>query len=668
MDNTRMKLEQRAEISQMQIDDAFWNYYKDLVLHTVIPYQEEILNDRIPGAEKSHALENLRIAAGRAEGEFYGAVFQDSDVAKWAEAVSNAIAVSKAEQQDLTAESDLQSFTDKMDQLIDLVSDAQEEDGYLDTYFQIMKPDEKWTNLQEAHELYCMGHMIEAAVAHYEATGKTKFLEAGKKMADCIERRFGKDRVHGIPGHPEIELALMRLYHVTGDKRYLELAKYFIDERGKEPNYFAEEKKQRKLNIWNFDPEDRSYAQNRVPVRKAEKAEGHAVRAAYLYAAMADLASETGDNELAQACERLWTDIADKQMYITGSVGQTVKGEAFTDDYDLPNDTVYAETCAAVAMIFFTRRMLQMQPCGKYGDVMERILYNGMLSGMQHDGKRFFYVNPLEVDPSVDGKVAGYEHVIVKRPQWYACACCPPNVARLITSLPRYAWGENGDTIYSHLYLGGIYSSLAIPGVKIAVSSRYPWKGEISYRIEKNTEGKIFTLAVRIPEWARNAQEKICSGSEEAKDCQKAVKDGYLYVTRAWKQGDELMISFDMPVRRIYANPKVRKDAGLVCLMRGPVVYAAEEMDNGKQLWNLALPCESEILAEEKNSPELGDYTALTAEGVRYREAAGDGEKQDELYSEKRPAAHGQAITFIPYYLWGNRTPGEMRVWIQEKR
>lgn len=667
MDNTRMKLEERAEISQMRIEDIFWNYYKDLVLHTVIPYQEEIMNDRIPGAEKSHALENLRIAAGRSEGKFYGAVFQDSDVAKWAEAVSNAIAVSKGEMQELAVNSDLQIFTDKLDQLIELISDAQEEDGYLDTYFQIMKPDEKWTNLQEAHELYCMGHMIEAAVAHYEATERTEFLQVGRKMADCIERRFGPEKVHGIPGHPEIELALMRLYHVTGEKKYLELAKYFIDERGKEPNYFAEEKKQRKTTIWNLDPEDRSYAQNRVPVRKAEKAEGHAVRAAYLYAAMADLASETGDTELSQACERLWTDIAEKQMYITGSVGQTVKGEAFTDDYDLPNDTVYAETCAAVAMIFFTRRMLQMHPCGRYGDVMERILYNGMLSGMQHDGKRFFYVNPLEVDPAIDGKIAGYEHVIAKRPQWYACACCPPNVARLITSLPRYAWGENRDTIYSHLYLGGVYSSLSIPGVKIAVSSQYPWKGKISYKIEKNPEETSFTLAVRIPKWARNTQEIICSDSTELKDCQKVVKEGYIYVTRAWKPGDEFTISFDMPVRRVYANSRVRKDAGLVCLMRGPIVYALEEVDNGSQLWNLALPYESDISIQEKNSPELGYYIALTTEGVRYTDALSDGEKE-ELYSEKRPLAHVQALTFVPYYLWGNRASGEMRVWLQEKR
>ena len=658
------KLEQRAQIGQMRIDDGFWNYYKDLVLQTVIPYQEEILNDRVSGAEKSHALENLRIAAGRAKGEFYGAVFQDSDVAKWAEAVSNAIAISEEEiQSDRTSVSVTQDFADKMDQLIDLIAAAQEEDGYLDTYFQIMKPSEKWTNLQEAHELYCMGHMIEAAVAHFEATGNLKFLNVGKKMADCIERRFGVDKVHGIPGHPEIELALMRLYHVTGEKRYLQLAKYFIDDRGMEPNYFAEEKKVRKTTIWNLDPEDRSYAQNRVPVRKAEKAEGHAVRAAYLYAAMADLASETGDMELAQACERLWFNIADRQMYITGSVGQTVKGEAFTDDYDLPNDTVYAETCAAVAMIFFTRRMLQMRPCRKYGDVMERILYNGMLSGMQHDGKRFFYVNPLEVDPAVDGNVAGYEHIIVQRPQWYACACCPPNVARLITSLPRYAWGENENTIYSHLFLGGTYNSRSIPGVKIVVRSQYPWKGEISYKVEENSKETPFTLAVRIPEWARNEQEKICCGSEVIKECSRTVKDGYLYVTRTWKAGDELVLTFDMPVRRIYANTKVRKDAGLVCLMRGPVVYAMEEADNGKQLWNLALPCETAVLAVEKNDPELGFYVALNAEGIRYEAVV-----NDELYSEEKPAADRQPLVFIPYYLWGNRMPGEMRVWVQEKR
>lgn len=650
-------IEFQPRLKQAKVKDGFWGYFQKLVLEQVIPYQERILRDEIPEIEKSHVIENFRIAAGLEKGDFYGMVFQDSDLAKWMEAVSNAMAISEDPW-----------FRTKAAEMIELIGKAQEEDGYLDTYFQIKAPDKKWTDLQEAHELYCMGHMIEATVANYEATGKDDFLNIGKKMADCIGRQFGKEagKKRGIPGHPEVEIALLRLYHATGERRYLESAEYFINERGTEPDYFEEEAKRRDLNVFGMDSKDRDYAQNNKPVRELTEAVGHAVRAAYLYTAMADLAADIHDEELQAACERLWNNIVNQKMYVTGGIGSTVHGEAFTIPYDLPNDTVYAETCASVAMVFFAREMLQMNPSGRYADVMEKELYNTVLSGMQHDGTRFFYVNPLEVDPSVSGKVPGYEHVLPKRPQWYACACCPPNVSRCITALSKYAWGENAHTIYAHLYVGGSFASSCIPGVSIDVESEYPWKGNVCYTIGENKENREFTLAIRIPAWARNtaATLRLRHGEEEISrsvSVEESLRDGYLYLSDLTHAGDRVEIRFDMPVRRIYANPKVRKDAGLVAIMRGPIVYALEEKDNGAELYALSLPEHAQFATEETTDPVLGTYVRLSADG--YRDTS-DGES---LYSEKKPETVGQKLTFVPYYLWGNRGIGEMRVWVRSE-
>lgn len=638
------RAENRIGIRQFRIKDPFWDYYEDLVLHTVLPYQEKILNDAIPGIEKSHALENFRIAAGRSEGTFYGMVFQDSDVAKWAEAVSNAIAVG-----------DDPTWDEKMEQLIDLLAAAQEEDGYLDTYFQIKEPAKKWENLQEAHELYCMGHMIEAAVAHYEATGKRGFLQIGVKLADCIDRRFGAGKKRGIPGHPEIEEALLRLYDATKEVRYRDLAAYFINERGTEPNFFAEEAAKKAFHVFDMDPEDQTYALNDKPVREMDHAEGHAVRALYLYTAMADLAGRTNDQALYEACLRIWEDITKRQMYVTGSVGQTAMGEAFTKDYDLPNDTAYGETCAAVAMIFFARQLLQIHPDGNVADVMERVLYNGMLAGMQHDGKRFFYVNPLEVDPSVDGSVKGYEHVLPRRPAWYACACCPPNVARLLTSLPRYAYGENENTIYCHLFLGGTYTAASIPRVELTVASELPWNGKVTVSVSKNPEHRPFTLALRLPGYARDLSLTRNGNAIPLPQ----VRDGYLLISDSWQENDQITMTFAMPIRRLRANGKVRKDAGQVCLVRGPIVYCLESCDNGNELWNLVLP-QNAMIEEERSEKDLGTAVILHAQGIR--EILAD----TALYTEAVPEKKQQQLTWIPYFLWGNREPGEMRVWIRE--
>lgn len=632
----------QPKLRQTKTNDEFWNYYQNLILTQVIPYQEKVLLDEIPGVEESHAIENFRIAAGRSQGEFYGMVFQDSDVAKWLEAVSNAIAIS-----------DDPRFRSKADEMIELIGSAQEPDGYLDTYFQIKAPDRKWTDLEEAHELYCMGHMIEASVAHFESTNEDSFLKIGCRIADCIDARFGKSKARGIPGHPEIELALMRLYHATGEKRYLKLAEYFIDERGTQPNYFKEETERRNFSISGMNPLDTEYAQNNRPVRELSEAVGHAVRAVYLYTAMADLAADIHDEKLYEACERLWDDIVKRKMYITGGIGSTVHGEAFTIPYDLPNDTVYAETCASVGVVFFAREMLQIKPDRKYADVMERELYNGVLSGMQHDGKRFFYVNPLEVDPEISGKLYGYEHVLPERPQWYACACCPTNVARCITALSKYAWGENENTIYSHLYLGGTFHSQIMKNVAVTVESEYPWKGKIHYTISGNRSDRKFTLAIRIPAWAEHVE---LTRNEKKADPE--MKDGYA-LFREMDLGDQIQVTFDMPVRKIYASTRVRKDAGLAAVMRGPIVYAAEEADNGKQLYDLAFS-DAEFETEMVHDPVIGSYVQVRTMGRRYTS------KEDTLYTPVRPESIDQKLILIPYFLWGNRGLGEMRVFIRD--
>lgn len=627
----------------MKINDSFWTPIQNLIMDVVLPFQADVLEDKIPTAEKSHAVQNFRIAAGEAEGEFYGMVFQDSDVAKWLEAAAYALGIRPDG-----------ALEQKADELIALIGRAQEPDGYLNTYFSVKEPSHKWQNLLECHELYCAGHMIEAAVAYYETTGKDTFLNIMRRTADLICNRFGEGKIRGIPGHQEIELALFRLYKATGEKKYLKTAKYFLDERGKEPSYFEEELASRDWNHWGTTSENREYAQNHAPVREQKQAVGHSVRAVYMYTAMAAVAAENGDSELLSACRTLWDNIVNKRMYITGGIGSTHHLESFTIDYDLPNDTVYAETCASVAMIFFARRMLEIKPVGNYADIMELELYNGVLSGMQLDGKRFFYVNPLEVVPGVSGELPGYKHVLPQRPQWYGCACCPPNVARLLTSLGQYAWGENENCAYNHLYIGGSVDLRLAGGVSIECATSYPWENTIRYKVHLKVSKAEFTFAIRIPAWS-----KEFSLTVNGDLCQPEIKNGYAYITREWNVGDEIILTLCMKPRRIYANSQVRANAGCVALMRGPLVYCFEECDNGANLSALRLPRSSEIICDNKKFDLVGDVTVLKAEGVRV-------ESCGELYSDIPPENKRAGLSAIPYFAWGNRKSGGMRVWILE--
>ena len=619
-----------------------------LVRDVVIPYQYRVLDDRQPGVEKSHALENLRLAARKLRGEevageFYGMVFQDSDVAKWLEAAAYALAAGPDPELERMA-----------DEVIGLYREAQQEDGYLNSYFTVKAPDRKWTNLQEAHELYCAGHLMEAACARKEAAGREDLLEVVEKNAGCIYRQFMEKNTRGFPGHPEIELALLRLYRATGKEMYRELSQHFVDARGQAPNYFEQERQARGWYLWdqnNRDALDTDYTQSTLPVREQRDAVGHAVRAVYLYTAMADLAGETGEPALKEACRTLWESVTHRQMYVTGGIGSTVLGEAFTVDYDLPNDTVYAETCASIGLIFFARRMLQLEAKGEYADVMERALYNTVLAGMQLDGKRFFYVNPLEVVPGISGRAATQEHDLTQRPPWYACACCPPNVARLLSSIGSYAYSEGDGVFFTHLYLGGDVESRQ--GFSLSCETDYPRQGtaRFTFHGEKRT-----TLAFRIPGWSRHTGLSV---NGEKRDLTALAREGYAYLEGDFQEGDVIELSFDMTPFKVYATSKVPADTGKAAIQRGPVVYCAEGVDNGGDVLSLFL-AEDGALEEEPYDPALlGGVVPLRAQGWRVKPCS-------QLYSSQRPQRETADIRLVPYCVWGNRGENQMRVWLPE--
>lgn len=634
-----------VNLKDIEIRDSFWSARQKLVSEVVIPYQEKILKDEIPGIEKSHAIANFRIAAGMEEGEFYGMVFQDSDLAKWLEGVAYSLNTMPDK-----------ALEERADEIIEIIAAAQQPDGYLDTYFIVKEPDRKFENLQECHELYCAGHMMEAAVAYYEATGKDKLLRVMQREADCIRHHIGAEegKIHGVPGHEEIEIGLLRMYQATGRDEDLELAEYFLNERGKNPNYFAEETTKRGWIQWENSPHDTEYNQSYAPVREQKEARGHSVRAMYLYTAMAEYTRIKNDSSMEEACRRLWKNVTQRQMYLTGGIGQAAKWEGFTFDYDLPNDTAYAETCASIGLVMFARRMLALEKNGIYADVMERALYNGILSGMQLDGKRFFYVNPLEVIPGVSGRLPGYEHALTQRPEWFPCACCPPNVVRLIASLGRYVWEEENDVAYAHLFVGG---SARLSMATLVVDSKLPWEGEVCYRLQE-CRREQFTLAIHIPEYLKNFELSINGRKVNAADVR--IEKGYLYLSRCWKVGDEVKLTAALMVRRVYANPMVRADAGCVALIRGPIVYCVEGTDNAGKLSALRIPRDAGItaIAAPKGLPE--EIRALSIEGCR------DAFEDGTLYAEEPPKEAKTTITAIPYYAWGNRGENEMRVWMRE--
>lgn len=650
----------RVPLHQVHIRDEFWSYYINLVRDVVVPYQWDALNDRVNSAEPSGAVRNFKIAAGLEQGDFYGMVFQDSDIAKWLEAVAYLLE-SKPDP----------ALEDIADGLIDIIAMAQQEDGYLNTYFTIKEPGQRWTNLAECHELYCAGHMIEAGVAYYRATGKRKLLDVVSRFADHIDSVFGTDpgKLAGYDGHQEIELALIKLYQATGNERYLRLGRYFVDQRGQKPSFYAIQLEERggKTHWPGNVALDLEYSQSHVPVREQDKAIGHAVRLLYMLTGMADVAAETGDDSLFAACRRLWDNIVTRQMYITGGVGSMPQGEAFSFDYDLPNDTVYAETCASIGLIFFAQRMLRISPEAPFADVMERALYNTVVGGMSRDGKHFFYVNPLEVDPKACGGAnRKYDHVKPVRQEWFGCACCPPNVARLLASLGEYIYTVHEGTLYTHLYIGG-EAQLEVGGgkVKLKQASNYPWDGKIRLEVEPDEAAGSFALALRIPGWCKHASLKLNGTAYPLNDqtVVNGVVNGYVRIEREWVAGDAVELELDMPVQRIYSHPLVRANAGKVALQRGPLVYCLEEADNGPNLHEIVLPREAELTAAREESL-LGGVVTVRAEAEKLREE----DWTNGLYSpEAAPGTKPHPVKFIPYYAWANRGEGEMTVWVRER-
>lgn len=579
-------------------------------------------------------------------------VFWDSESAKWLEAAAHSLATHP--------DPDLQARTDE---LIDAIAAAQQEDGYLNTYFPVINPKGKWANLRDYHEMYNAGHLMEGAVAYHQATGKRKMLDVLIRFADYIAAAFGTEngKLRGYPGHPEIELALVKLYRETGEGRFLDLAAYFINERGQEPHYYDQEAVKRGEKPEDYWAQTYRYCQAHAPIREHTEANGHSVRACYLYAGIADVALETGDEELLELSRRLWDDLTQRQMYVHGGVGPSHHNEGFTFAYDMPAETAYAETCAAIALAFWAHRMFHLDPDSRYIDIMERAIYNSGLSGLSLQGDEFFYGNPLAAYPGINPLGRWSEQTTdghYRRADWYHCPCCPPNISRLIASIGEYSYSQAGQRVYVHLYHDNTLSfDLRGHAVELEQSTSYPWDGTIMLNIHTD-QPTSFELALRIPDWCYNYELTVNGESQNT-----AAERGYLVLARRWSHGDRVGLTLAMPVEQIMPHPNIRQAAGQIALQRGPLVYCLEEVDNGARLANVAISAGSALEASFDDDL-LGGASIITGAAVRIEPA----ETSPSLYRHHSQVNYERtSFTFkaIPYYLWANRIPGEMRVWIR---
>ncbi len=624
-----------VEFTNVEVREGFWLPRMNINREVTIPFALE-------KCEKTGRIDNFAKAAGVIEGAFEGRRYNDSDVFK----VMEGVAYSLSNHPD----AELEKY---MDTLIEKITGAQEEDGYLYTARTIdsenLPPgtgEKRWSNLGSSHELYNVGHMYEAAVAYYQATGKKNFLNVAVKNADFIEKTFGPNKRRGFPGHQEIEIGLVKLYRVTGKEKYLELAKFFLDERGK-VNHQKKFSDDSDFSIYNQD----WYLQAHKPVVDQVEAVGHAVRAGYMYSAMADIAAMTGNESYIKAIDKLWQNVVSKKMYLTGGIGSRHEGEAFGDDYELPNATAYNETCAAIANVFWNHRLFLLHGEGKYIDVLEKTLYNGLISGVSLHGDKFFYPNPLESD----GKYTFNMGAATRQP-WFSCACCPVNICRFIPSFPRYVYANKDRHLFVNLFVNSNVS-LEIGNTRLEINQKtnYPWNGKVEIYISPE-KPKKFTVGIRIPGWARNRaipsdlytflpdRKNQTIITVNGKQVDYEIKNGYAALSREWKRGDWIEVNFPMEIHRIIAHKKVKANKDKVALQRGPIIYCFEAIDNGTHVLDRLIPDDLEFRAEY-NPHLLGGVTVLKSITDR---------KDMEMKA-------------VPYYAWSHRGVGEMAVWLDRE-
>ncbi|TAH65066.1 MAG: glycoside hydrolase family 127 protein [Anaerolineaceae bacterium] len=630
--------------TKSSIKEGFWSTMQDLILNVTLPMEYEQLL-------KTGRIDSLKLEwkPGDPHKPHF---FWDSDIAKWIEAVSYSLSLRWDE-----------SLIEKVDKVVDMIEAIQEPDGYFNIYYQTIEPEKRFTYLKRMHEFYCLGHMIEGAVAYYQATGKRKLLDICCRYADLVYKVIGRGegQIPGYDGHPEIELALVKLYRETGVERYLELSSFFIEERGTEPHFFDIECEARgeaiKNREYRFDMQGKyAYYQAHKPVYEQDKAAGHAVRALYLYCGMIDVAKLEDNKRLLEVCHELWKNITTRQMYITGGVGTNYRGERFTYDYDLYNSMSYNETCASIALVMFAHRLLNDSPKGEYGDIMERCLYNNIRGGISLSGDRFYYSNPLTAVPEAyQNMIEDWSHLTLMRQEWFEVACCPPNLARLMMSLSGYIYSIDEDNIYTHLYINS-ETELEIGNdlVKLSQKSNYPWESDIQFELELD-RSLTFSLNLRLPSWSKTF--KVIINGAHTEDF--LVKDGFIIINREWTSGDKVELSLDLGVRLIEARPEVIDDCGKIALERGPIIYCLEEIDNGANLHDLTI--NSNKVREQYDPELLGGVVVLEADGFKRSTACWN---QDELYRELGKATENVTIKAVPYYTRLNRTEGEMIVWI----
>ena len=636
-------------LKQIVIEDDFWSPRLQVNRTRTLDHVYQEL-------ETTGCIRNFDLAAGKATGSFGGPWWADSDVYKWLEGASYVLGS--------YPNPDLER---RVDAVIAKIAVAQQSDGYLNTHVQVEAPDLRFKDLAFFHEDFSSGHMFEGAVAHYEATGKRTFLDVATRLADCFDATFGPGKRDGLSGHEGIELAWVRVYRVTGEQRYLKLAEFYLSERGQKPSIFEREynnlpvdrtvlwRQGQPINLrWPQDRQfrahppafDTSYCQDHLPVRQQTVAVGHAVRAMFLYSGMADVVYETGDTSLVPALNSLHDSVTLRRMYVTGGIGPAAKNEGFTDDYDLPNENAYQETCASAGMVLWNHRMFKLTGDGSYVDVMEQSLYNAVLAGVSLQGDSFCYATPLACDPKFE------------RQPWFEVPCCPTTAARFFPSIGRYVYGRSADAVWVNLYIGG-QARIALengPEVTLRQATRYPWDGQVKIEVTV-TRPAEFQLNVRVPGWAPATRLAV-----NGKAINASVSNGYAHIRREWSTGNVVELEIPLQIEKLEANPNVLQSRGMIALRRGPLIYCLEQPDNTADLNRISLPVDSK-LTSQFDSSLFGGVVVITGEG-RLQPPSG---WSNELYRPVQPvASQPLPIKVIPYCVWGNRGRHNMRVWIED--